>query len=231
MSAAMSAAVNAAVSAARNVAMNRARRAARMRWRRAATSVAALSAAVMATLLAGCALPPSSAVPAPAAVQPVVWHAPLPAGGAAGDLIATAQPASWWASFGDPVLPSLIEAAHAQGASASLSAAAARIEAARAARVAAGSALVPRLDAAGSVARARSASVDMTGCPGSHALPISMTMEPLGARRVLNFFARLASHATYSAPCRLPSSSILPGTRAGHFACAATWRGNCASTS
>ena len=108
----------------------------------------------MAALLAGCALPPRPTVPAPATASPTAWHASLPSAAASGDPIATSQPASWWAGFGDALLPSLIEAA--QGASASLSAAAARIEAARAARVAAGSALTPRLDGTGAVARARS---------------------------------------------------------------------------
>jgi NodT family efflux transporter outer membrane factor (OMF) lipoprotein len=64
-----------------------------------------------------------------------------------------APSAAWWQAFGDPLLPALIGAA--QQASPGLSAAAARIEQARAARAAAASALLPNVDAAASVVQAR----------------------------------------------------------------------------
>ena len=77
----------------------------------------------------------------PVVAAPPAWLAPLPAGAGASD------PARWWAGFADPVLPLLI--ASAQIASPSLAAAAARIERARANRVAAGVASLPLLEAVG----------------------------------------------------------------------------------
>lgn len=96
--------------------------------------------------LVGCA---SSLAPgaAPTGKAPPAWQAPLPHGGAATDL------ARWWGSFSDPVLPQLIESA--QGASPNLATAAARIERARANRVAAGVAALPLVEAAGSVQTGR----------------------------------------------------------------------------
>jgi outer membrane protein, multidrug efflux system len=114
----------------------------RRTWARAARLLPALA-------LAGCAAT-APMPPAPSAVAPAAWQTPWPAGGA--DLPAAALN-DWWAGFGDPLLPSLI--ASAQAASPTLSAAAARIEGARAAQVAAGSALQPQLDAAASASRAR----------------------------------------------------------------------------
>lgn len=105
-----------------------------------------------ALVLAGCAVsPPPSSVPEP--VAPAAWQAPWPAA-ASGSSLPPESPGDWWAGFGDPLLPSLIAAA--QAASPTLSAAGVRIEAARSARVAAGAALQPQLDAAASVSRARS---------------------------------------------------------------------------
>ncbi len=103
-----------------------------------------------AIALMGCAAPPlAPTAQAPAA--PAAWQTPWPP--ATPGSTAATPTGDWWAGFGDPLLPSLIAAA--QGASPSLSAAAARIEAARAARVAAGAALQPQLDAAASLSRAR----------------------------------------------------------------------------
>jgi NodT family efflux transporter outer membrane factor (OMF) lipoprotein len=96
--------------------------------------------------LLGCA---SSTAPgaAPAAAALPAWQAPLPHGGTATDL------ARWWGSFSDPVLPLLIDSA--QRASPSLATAAARIERARANRVAAGVAALPLVEAVGSVQTGR----------------------------------------------------------------------------
>ena len=138
---------------------------------------------MLAAALAGCAASPPAAERTPTSALPAVqvpaaWQAPLPAAGAtvaaasttsttsAASPAATAVPAAtetspvrrgpaaWWAAFDDSLLPALIEAA--QRASPSLSAAAARIEAARAARVATGAALQPQFDATGAVVRSRS---------------------------------------------------------------------------
>ena len=109
-------------------------------------------------MLAGCALQtPPRAVQAPPAAQ---WFAPLPtrSDGAAdaslphnGRLTDLTQ---WWQQQGDPLLVELI--ASAQAVSPSIASARSRIEQARAARVAAGAALGPTLDASASISRSRS---------------------------------------------------------------------------
>lgn len=83
-----------------------------------------------------------------AAQAPAAWYAPLPHGGVPQGL------SRWWSQFDDPVLLTLIDAA--QAVSPTLSSASARIEQARAARVAAGAAGLPVLDAAVGVQRGRS---------------------------------------------------------------------------
>jgi NodT family efflux transporter outer membrane factor (OMF) lipoprotein len=100
-----------------------------------------------ATLLAGCANTPLTAPPPPVAT-PAAWQAPLPAG--------ATHPAGadWWARFNEPVLPPLIAAT--QAASPTLASATARIEQARAARAAAGAALLPGVSAVGSASHGRS---------------------------------------------------------------------------
>jgi len=103
--------------------------------------------AAVALLLAGCATVPAPTA-APTVQLPTAWAAPLPEAGT--DAVALAD---WWKRFGDPELPALV--ADAQAASPTLSAALARIEQARASRVAAGAALQPNLGAVGSVAQGR----------------------------------------------------------------------------
>lgn len=98
----------------------------------------------MPLLVAACATPPHTP-PSVSALAPAQWHAPMPHGGSVADL------SQWWQQQGDPVLTQLIEAA--QDASPSLTSARARIGEARAARVAAGAALLPTLDATASVSR------------------------------------------------------------------------------
>jgi NodT family efflux transporter outer membrane factor (OMF) lipoprotein len=93
--------------------------------------------------LAGCAVSrPPAAVDAAAPPQ---WYAPLPHGGTLTDL------KQWWLQFNDPLLIELIEAA--QTANPNVATAGSRIAQARAARVAATSALLPSLDAAASATR------------------------------------------------------------------------------
>lgn len=100
----------------------------------------ALAAAVW---LAGCAVSrPPAAVDAAAPPQ---WYAPLPHGGTLTDL------KQWWLQFNDPLLIELIEAA--QTANPNVATAGSRIAQARAARVAATSALLPSVDGAASVTR------------------------------------------------------------------------------
>ena len=116
--------------------------------------LASLAAAVSA-LSAGCAsTPPSALSTAPGSVPvATAWQAPLPHGGATADI------STWWQQFNDPALPALQAAA--QAASPTLASARARIERARAARVAAGAALLPQVDAVASASSGRS----VTGQP------------------------------------------------------------------
>ncbi|RZI44692.1 efflux transporter outer membrane subunit [Herbaspirillum sp. HC18] len=85
--------------------------------------------------------PPASVAPD----APPQWHAPLPHGGSLTNL------SQWWKEQGDTLLVQLIEAA--QNASPTIASARTRIEQARAARVAAGAALAPRVDATASAVR------------------------------------------------------------------------------
>ncbi|MBC5782817.1 efflux transporter outer membrane subunit [Ramlibacter sp. USB13] len=101
------------------------------------------AAAGVLSLLAGCALPrPPSTTASPA---PPRWYAPLPHGGTQADL------RQWWRRFDDPLLADLVEAA--QAASPDVATAGARIAEARSARVAAGAATLPAVDASVSAVR------------------------------------------------------------------------------
>jgi outer membrane protein, multidrug efflux system len=109
--------------------------------------VAALTGAVLC--VAGCASlktpAPASASASAAPVAAAAWQAPAPHQGSTTDLT------QWWSQFNDPLLPRLIAAA--QEVSPSISAAKSRIEQSRAARVLAGAALAPSLNAQGSAVR------------------------------------------------------------------------------
>ena len=110
-------------------------------WR---TSLAALTVAIFLT---GCAVQTApSAVSAP---LPPQWQAALPHQGSLTDL------SQWWLQQGDPLLAELVAAG--QAVSPTVASARSRIEQARAARTAAGAALLPTLDATGSLSRGRSA--------------------------------------------------------------------------
>ena len=104
-------------------------------------------------LLAACAVPrPPEQVAAP---TPAQWQTPLPVGTAAlphgGSMPSLAE---WWRQLDDPLLVELIVAAEA--ASPTVASAQARIGEARAARVAAGAALVPNLNGSLSASRGNS---------------------------------------------------------------------------
>ena len=99
-------------------------------------------------LLAGCAAwhGPLQTPPTKASITPpAAWQSPLPHNGKITDL------AQWWAGLNDPLLVQLIEGA--QATSGTLADARARIARARAARVAAGAARGPSLDASLSASR------------------------------------------------------------------------------
>ena len=99
-------------------------------------------------LIAGCATwqaplqTPPKAVPI---TPPAAWQSPLPHNGKITDL------GTWWAGLNDPLLVQLIDAA--QASSGNLADARARIAQARAARVGAGAARGPMLDASASASR------------------------------------------------------------------------------
>ena len=99
---------------------------------------------------------------------PAQWQAPLPQKPHNGALTDLSQ---WWQRQGDPLRAELIAAA--QAVSPSVATARSRIEQARAARVAAGAALRPSLDASASVSRGRSL---QTGI-GSDLAPIVTTSQ------------------------------------------------------
>lgn len=124
------------------------------RTRRALPAALALAAVVV--LGSGCAaLSPAGRGDVPAALPPAlpaVWQAPVPAASATGSAT-TANADVWWQLFNDPLLPALV--ASAQAASPTLATAAARIERARASRVAAGAALLPAVGVVGSASSGR----------------------------------------------------------------------------
>lgn len=131
-----------------------------------------LSALVFA--LSGCTgflLSPDTAARSELATR---WHAPLPHDGQATDL------ARWWRQFDDPLVAELIDLA--QAASPSLASARTRIQQARAARVAAGAALLPALDAMGNAQRSVDA-VNPLGNTYSASLQSSWEVDLFGARR------------------------------------------------
>ena len=102
-----------------------------------------LTVASAALALTGCAiLMPPTKVALDVAPQ---WAAPLPHQGTVENL------SKWWQQQGDPVLAELVEAA--QGVSPSIATALARVESARASQVAAGAALIPKVDATVSASR------------------------------------------------------------------------------
>jgi multidrug efflux system outer membrane protein len=130
-----------------------------------------------AALLAACAGLPGpertqpAALPAPAPA----WHSPLPHAGQPTDLV------RWWSQFDDPVLVQLIDAA--QAASPTLASATARIARARAGRVAAGAALLPRVDAVAGAARRHISPLTLTESNLNADLQASWEIDLFGANR------------------------------------------------
>lgn len=126
----------------------------------------------VAALAAGCAMPP-----APLAQQPLPaqWHAPLPHNGSLGDL------SRWWEQQGDPLLARLIAAA--QEASPTVAAARSRIVQAESVRTATGGALLPSLDATGSIGRNSAQPPQPLGTTSQAALQTAWEIDVFGARR------------------------------------------------
>lgn len=134
-----------------------------------------------AGVLVGCASGPApgpsvgSQAVLPAGAQ--AWHAALPSAGPTG----TPSGQDWWQQFNEPMLLPLVAAA--QAASPSLAQAAARIERARAARVAAGAALQPQLSAVGAASLGRSTPAGPTASSASAGLQAAWELDLFGAAR------------------------------------------------
>ncbi|WP_229202324.1 efflux transporter outer membrane subunit [Pseudoduganella aquatica] len=147
-------------------------------------AMAMATAMAVAMALGGCAL---NAPPAKVdAAAPPQWQAPLPHNGNLTDLN------NWWQNQGDPLLVQLIDSA--QAASPTLASARSRIAQSRAERVAAGAALAPSLDVAGSVARQNQQSSIPTGTTSQVALQASWEIDIFGAGRA----ARNAAEARFN---------------------------------
>lgn len=131
-------------------------------------------------LLASCAVnaPPTSVV----APLPNQWQAPLPHNGTIAGL------SQWWQQHGDPVLTQLIDAA--QAASPTIASAKSRIEQARAARVAAGAALQPSLDASVNATRGRTDPTLPLGSVLQGGLQSAWELDLFGANRYGNAAAQ-----------------------------------------
>ena len=140
-------------------------------------------ACAMAAMLGACAVKaPATQVDAQAPAQ---WQAPLPHNGSRANL------ATWWRQQTDTLLAELIDAA--QAVSPTVSSAASRIAQSRADQVAAGAALVPNVDAAGSISRANQQSLTPMGTTSQAALQASWEIDLFGANRA----ARDAAQARY----------------------------------
>ena len=142
------------------------------RTHRRAASAGALATAL---LLAGCASLEPPAPAAPAAPPATQWQTALPAADPGAEL------RQWWQEFDDPLLPRLIEAA--QAASPTLADARARIEQARAARVAGGAALGPTLDATAQAARGRFDLASPVGTSAGASLQAAWELDLFGGAR------------------------------------------------
>lgn len=131
------------------------------------------AAAGLLLLLAGCAVPrPPENVAAPA---PPRWYAPLPHEGRLADL------RQWWQQFNDPLLIELVDAA--QTVSPNVATAGTRIAEARAARVAARSALLPAVDASSSISRGNAQAGIPLSTIQQNALQAAWEIDVFGGRR------------------------------------------------
>lgn len=130
----------------------------------------------LAALSCGCAALPEPA-PAEQRAQPLPahWQAPLPHDGRLGEL------GAWWQQFDDPLLARLIDAA--QQVSPTIASARSRIEQARAARVGAGAALAPSLQAQSTLSRGREDLGLPVASVGAAGLQASWEIDLFGGRR------------------------------------------------
>jgi NodT family efflux transporter outer membrane factor (OMF) lipoprotein len=164
-------------------------------------TVRATAALAVAATLSACALtPPAKHVDAQAPQQ---WQAPLPSAASAPAASPSSAPASapaaspsgarlphtgrradlanWWRLQSDALLAQLIESA--QTVSPTVASAASRIAQSRADRVAAGAALVPSLDGAGSISRANQQSLQPMGTTSQVAVQTAWEIDLFGGNR------------------------------------------------
>lgn len=134
-----------------------------------------LGAFAAALLLAGCASLEPAAAPTAAAAPAAQWQAALPVADPGAEL------RNWWQQFDDPLLTRLIDAA--QAASPTLADARARIEQARAARVAGGAALGPTLSANASATRGKLDLATPVGTSLGASLQAAWELDLFGANR------------------------------------------------
>jgi len=154
---------------------------------RAAPSKPGLPGILVAlALLQGCAsmAPPPATMPGKPGAD-LAWQTVLPS--ASGLVVVPA--ADFWARFGDPALPALLQAA--QASSPSLAAAAARIERARATQTAAGAVLLPQVSATAGLSAGRSVPGLATSSSASAGLQAGWEIDLFGA----NAAGRLAAGA------------------------------------
>jgi NodT family efflux transporter outer membrane factor (OMF) lipoprotein len=139
------------------------------------TSIRLILAVGASVVLSACAIsmPPTEV---PVALTPQ-WQAPLPHQGTVAHL------SQWWQQQGDPLLVELIEAA--QAASPTVAQSLARIESARAARVTAGAALLPKVDASVSASRGVSQPNIPMATTTSAGLQASWELDLVGANRAV----------------------------------------------
>ena len=166
----------------------------------------------VAMLASGCALTPPSAQPTYAA--PAAWIAPQAHGGAPQSLN------NWWAQFDDPQLSRLIEAA--QTSSASLAAAQARIEQARAGLRASRSASFPIVD--GNARAARSSAVSAASTTASFGIDALWELDLFGANRNANASAQARASGAEAAwhDARVSLAAEVAGVYTTLRACEAT---------
>lgn len=132
-----------------------------------------IACACVPLIFAACATrTPPAVVPAS---PPPQWYAPLPHDGKLTRL------SQWWRQQGDPLLVQLIEAA--QTVSPSIASAGARLEQARATRVATGAALLPSLDATASASRSSAQPPLPMGTTSQATLQSSWEIDLFGANR------------------------------------------------
>ena len=176
-----------------------------------------LAAAALAAI-AGCAVVPGDPpVPGDAPV-PAEWQAPLPHGGQLGALRV------WWQQFDDPLLTELIDAA--QTLSPTLASAGSRLAQARAARVAAGAALLPTLDATASASRGRQDLGLGPGTSSSIGLQAAWEIDLFGANQAARDAATLRLSGAQAGwhDARIAVAADVASSYAGLRACEAQLR-------